>query len=383
MKRYIFLMFGLFFSLIINGQNNSLLKDAQSLFASGNYTAAVSKYKECVNKLSGRERNIAQVQLLSAESCVEAMAEAKKAETAKNYDKAIEEYQKVLDSNPDDTKAKELQEAVRKAKREANPTLSISNTSMNFGESGGTQKITINCSMSWTFTSPSSSMCSVTRNGNELTITCYSNPNYSSRNTSFTVKTTNGVKEQKVFIYQSAATYTTSSYSSSSSSSSSRSSGYGGSSYRSKRDKVFQIGADVSWDIFKPITTTRSTYGYSSYYYSGMYDEEVVEEPMGFGLGLRARLGNYDNLVNLIGGVRYVWGDYPGFMFPVILNFNLLESDLFDASYYLGIGYEFSSSEKYKEDLMLQLGICGEIADFQLYYKPTLEAFGLGLTFYF
>ena len=143
MKRSVLVIASLLLPLIVLGQNGDLLKDAQALFSAGNYSASVTKFKEAVNKLSGKEQRIAQLQLGTAISCAEAINKAKTAASAKNYDTAIAEYQKVLDANPNDATVKSLQNAAQKAKEEANPTLWVSGTNLNFSSAGGTQKITV------------------------------------------------------------------------------------------------------------------------------------------------------------------------------------------------------------------------------------------------
>ncbi len=221
MRRFLSLVVVFLFPLVVFGQNSSLLKDAQDLFAAGDYSAAVTKFQEAVNKLSGRERNIAQIQLGTAQTCVTALSKAKSAESSKDFDTAINEYQKIIDANPNDTKVKGLQEAARKSKREANPTLTVSKSSLSFSSSGGTQTITVNCSMDWTLVDQTSSICSVTKSGNVITVTCASNSTTSARNTSFLVRTVNGAKEQRVSISQTGRVSTSSTTSSSSSSRSS------------------------------------------------------------------------------------------------------------------------------------------------------------------
>ena len=221
MRRFLLLVATFLFPLVAFSQNSSLLKDAQDLFAAGDYSAAVTKFQEAVNKLSGRERNIAQIQLGTAQTCVTALSKAKAAESSKDFDTAINEYQKIIDANPNDTKVKGLQEAARKSKREANPTLTVSKSSLSFSSSGGTQTITVNCSMDWTLVDQTSSICSVSRSGNVITVTCTSNSTTSARNTSFLVKTVNGAKEQRISISQTGRVSTSSTTSSTSSSRSS------------------------------------------------------------------------------------------------------------------------------------------------------------------
>ena len=63
MKRFLLIVTVSLFPLVVFGQSNNLLKDAQDLFAAGDYSAAVTKFQEAVDKLSGEVRNIAQIQL--------------------------------------------------------------------------------------------------------------------------------------------------------------------------------------------------------------------------------------------------------------------------------------------------------------------------------
>lgn len=220
MKRLLLLVTTCLFPLIAFSQNSSLLKDAQDLFAAGNYSSAVNKFQEAMNKLSGRERNIAQLQLSTAKTCVEALNKAQAAVSAKNYDTAIAEYQKVLDANPNDTRVKGLQEDARRFKnQELNPTLTVSKNALSFSSSSGSQKITVNCNTSWILVDQSSSMCTVSRSGNEITVACSANNSTTSRNTSFIVRTTNGAKEQRVSVSQAGRSSTSTSSNSSSSTS--------------------------------------------------------------------------------------------------------------------------------------------------------------------
>ncbi len=220
MKRLLLLVTTCLFPLIAFSQNSSLLKDAQDLFAAGNYSSAVIKFQEAMNKLSGRERNIAQLQLSTAKTCVEALNKAQAAVSTKNYDTAIAEYQKVLDANPNDTRVKGLQEDARRSKnQELNPTLTVSKNTLSFSSSSGSQKITVNCNTSWILVDQSSSMCTVSRSGNEITVACSANNSTTSRNTSFIVRTTNGAKEQRVSVSQVGRSSTSTSSNSSSSTS--------------------------------------------------------------------------------------------------------------------------------------------------------------------
>lgn len=238
--------------------------------------------------------------------------------------------------------------------------------SKSFPASGGYETFYVSTDAeSWT-TWGVPSWCSIENvTSNSFRLRCSENTSSSAKNDY--LKIVAGGKEVRIDVSQSGKPYQ-STQSSSSSGSSTYGSSYRGSSYYDD-EKFLQIGIDASLDFF-PAETERRNSVYGSY-------DEVVDQPMCFGLGVRARLGTNENLLNLIGGVRYVMGSYSGFHFPLLLNVNFLEV------FYAGTGYEFSSSEYYGGCGVLQMGICGYNMDLQLYFKPKYEVVGLGFTYYF
>jgi len=445
MKRILTIVLCFLLSLSLWGQNSELLKSAQNLFAAGDYSSAVTKYQECVKKLSGKDKNIAQMQLVTAQACVTALNNAKSAEASKDYDKAIAEYQKILDVNPGDSRVKALQEGVRKAKREANPTLSVSKSSMSFTSSGGTDMITVNCSMTWTISNQSSQFCTISRNGNGITVTCTSNTSTSSRDMYFTVKTTNGVKEQRVSITQAGSTPTYTLSASPTNITASSSSGtktiyvttnassyevdflpawctvtsksktsfvlsYSANTSTSSRSDWFRVkagGQTVRIDIKQDGKASSSSSSYRrstpsiSYSHDKLFSIGIDASfdlffnesaafgsyygsgmQYGYGAGVRVRLGRTDQFFNLISGARYVGGKHhSGAMIPILLNMNLLRMD--GLAFYVGGGYEIGIGNAYKNDFVAQLGMRGYHADLQFYYKPTAQVLGIGFTYYF
>ena len=83
-------------------------------------------------------------------------------------------------------------------------------------------------------------------------------------------------------------------------------------------NKFFRIGVDTSVDGF---LSSDNRIGAAS-----------------FGVGARVRLGRYDQWLNLVGGVRYIYGTrLSGFQVPILVNVNLLKGSRFSG--YLGGGY--------------------------------------------
>ena len=101
-----------------------------------------------------------------------------------------------------------------------------------------------------------------------------------------------------------------------------------------------------------------------------------------FGLGVRARLGNYDQWFNLVGGLRYIYGvRLSGPQIPIMLNVNLIRGK--QVSAYLGGGYEFDFIGTYWGCMKAQAGVAWKHFDFRAFYKPYQGDIGAGLTYYF
>lgn len=105
--------------------------------------------------------------------------------------------------------------------------------------------------------------------------------------------------------------------------------------------------------------------------------------PVSVGIGIRARYGRPDQLVNGIAGLRYIYGTrLSGIQVPILLNFNLVRQEAF--SIYLGGGYEFDFLGRYLGCMKLQAGILpGPNMDFRVFYKPYQADLGVGFTYYF
>lgn len=82
------------------------------------------------------------------------------------------------------------------------PTLSVSKSQISCSASGTTHYVTVTSNTTWEVQYPSSSMYSVTRNGNTLTVTIYSTTSTETRTDFFNVKTTDGRLVEKITLKQ-------------------------------------------------------------------------------------------------------------------------------------------------------------------------------------
>ena len=105
--------------------------------------------------------------------------------------------------------------------------------------------------------------------------------------------------------------------------------------------------------------------------------------PVSVGLGIRARYGRPDQLVNGIAGLRYIYGSrLSGIQVPILLNFNLVRAETM--SFYVGGGYEFDFFGRYLGCMKVQTGILpGPNMDIRIFYKPYQADLGVGFTYYF
>lgn len=128
-----------------------------------------------------------------------------------------------------------------------------------------------------------------------------------------------------------------------------------------QNDKVLRVGIDASLDCFLPGSPSVTP---------------------SFGIGVRARVGRPDQWLNLLGGVRYIYGTrLSGIQVPLLLNLNLIKGR--QVSAYLGGGYEFDFIGTYWGAAKFQIGLAGSHCDFRLFYKPYQADLGAGFTYYF
>lgn len=128
-----------------------------------------------------------------------------------------------------------------------------------------------------------------------------------------------------------------------------------------QENKLVHVGVDASVDCFESVSNRVAT---------------------SFGIGVRARVGGYDQWLNAVGGLRYIYGArLSGIQIPIMLNVNLLKGNPVAA--YLGAGYEFDFIGTYWGCMKAQAGVAWKHFDFRVFYKPYQGDLGAGLTYYF
>ena len=127
--------------------------------------------------------------------------------------------------------------------------------------------------------------------------------------------------------------------------------------------KTFQVGVDVSADNFLD-----------------EYNRPSANTSVG--LGVLTRWGRPDQWVNVVGGLRYIYGArLSGLQVPIMLNVNVLRGKR--TSGYLGAGYEFDFLGTYWGCTKFHAGAALGRFDLRLSYKPYQGCLGAGITYYF
>lgn len=96
-----------------------------------------------------------------------------------------------------------VQSWIDKCKEALTPTtLSVYPTSLSFDANGGSKTITVTCNREWSLANTSSSMFTISRYEDQLTISCNANSTTNSRYDYFDVKSNDGKKSQRISISQ-------------------------------------------------------------------------------------------------------------------------------------------------------------------------------------
>ena len=180
---------------------NNLLQEGDNHFDNGDYAQAVLKYNEAFKASSGKNRQIADIKRTRAKYCQEHLRLADAEYSQRHYSKAKAEYKTVLDSNPKDSYARSQIERCNN-NGAFTATLTVSREVVNISKDGGTETITVISNTDWYLSAIASSMFTLARNGNSLTIKCSGNHSGSPRSDYFYINTKGDAKQIKITVKQ-------------------------------------------------------------------------------------------------------------------------------------------------------------------------------------
>lgn len=182
-------------SLFSFGQT-STLQEGNECFDSGDYSCAIAKFNEVIESATGRDRQTAEINLTRANSCSEWLKLANQYFSQENFMLAKENYQNVIEENPNDSYAK-VQLGICNT---ALITLDLSKTNLSFSASGGNVTITVTTQADTYVLSGLPAWCTYRKADKSFVISCNEHTGNSVRNGYVTVKA--GNKTQKVNIRQ-------------------------------------------------------------------------------------------------------------------------------------------------------------------------------------
>jgi len=136
------------------------------------------------------------------EDCDQALREAKTAYNAGNYSKAKSLYDYVASECGNNYGS--AASMSQKCKDALTPKLSVSRTNISVGASAGTTSVTVSGNRTWKLANTNSSLFTVTRNGDNISISYVANPNTTERTDYFDVQATDGSKSVRVYVKQAA-----------------------------------------------------------------------------------------------------------------------------------------------------------------------------------
>lgn len=143
MKQIIILFFVLITSFSTYSQVNNL-EQGDKCFEKGDYVCAEAKYNALYKSALGKEKQIAEIKIQRAQSCIALLKSANLAIANKSYIKAKENYLSILNSNPEDTYVKsQLEKIISILNKPTISTLVLNKTQLSFEANGGNSKIMI------------------------------------------------------------------------------------------------------------------------------------------------------------------------------------------------------------------------------------------------
>jgi hypothetical protein len=177
------------------------MQDGDRCFDKGDYACAETKYNEAFKSANGKDKQIAEIKLTRTKWCSDHIKTANQAFFNKNYITAKENFQSVLDSNPNDENAKSK---IVECNKFLNPTtLTISSSTVSFDNTGGLKIVSVTTNTASFRVTNAPTWCKIEQATDKITILCEPNTTASVRSGQFTIIADD--KSKVLAISQSAA----------------------------------------------------------------------------------------------------------------------------------------------------------------------------------
>lgn len=179
MKLYALLFVCLFCSMSIFSQ--SAFERATSCFDKGDYVCAIEGFRNVLKTTTGREKDVLEIRLTKAQNCNSWLSEANNAFNARKYNVAKELYERIIESNPKDSYAKQQIDKCNQLLGLASTTLNLSKPSLSFAASGGRESVIVTTNADIYSIQNKPDWCEVERYTNYFVVKCSANTSTSER----------------------------------------------------------------------------------------------------------------------------------------------------------------------------------------------------------
>jgi tetratricopeptide (TPR) repeat protein len=179
------------------------IQEGKTCFEEGKYACAETKYSEALKLASGKNKLTADKGLDKAKLCAKSIKAADQEFEKEDYKAAKEDYQIVLDTNPQDAYAKSRLEKCSELINPAN--IKVSKETLSFSQSGGSERIEVEITNAGSYSVDAlPSWCTKQEYEEYFVISCRENAGSTKRTDYFTV--TAGNKKVRINVEQTGKT---------------------------------------------------------------------------------------------------------------------------------------------------------------------------------
>ena len=161
--------------------SQSTFELATACFDKADYDCALEKYREVLKVAVGKDKQRAEIWLMKAESCKKWLVDANNIFKNKKYKEAKELYAMVIETNPNDSYAKQQIEKCNQLLGLASTTLNLSKSSLSFAASGGRESVIVTTNADIYSIQYLPNWCTLVRNKDNFVIECSANTSSSER----------------------------------------------------------------------------------------------------------------------------------------------------------------------------------------------------------